>query len=272
MSSHAKYALGYTNAEQERLIRQAFRIAPTTERLFREAGVGDGQRVLDLGSGMGDVSMLVARLVGPTGEVVGIERNADSIARARARVDAAGFRNISFLQSELGDLAVGERFDAVVGRFILMFLPDPRSVLQLVAALVRPGGVIAFQETSWLTTFAIGARLPLWSKLLSAIRETLIRSGANPEMGLDLHRVFPEAGLPVPHMHMEAPLGSDADFTGLLSHLIISLRPQAEQHGVSLDVLGDLGSLPARIQTEVAASNSVVSFVSLVGAWAHKPA
>jgi ubiquinone/menaquinone biosynthesis C-methylase UbiE len=67
------YALGSTDAEHERLIRQAARLAPLTERLFREAGIGPGQRVLDLGSGVGDVAMLVARLVGPSGEVVGIE-------------------------------------------------------------------------------------------------------------------------------------------------------------------------------------------------------
>jgi len=66
------YALGYTNAEYDRLIRQAARIAPITERLFSEAGIGPGQRVLDLGSGVGDVAMLAARLVGPAGEVVGI--------------------------------------------------------------------------------------------------------------------------------------------------------------------------------------------------------
>lgn len=74
ISITSEYALGYTAAEQQRLIRQATRIAPVTERLFREVGIGPGQRVLDLGSGMGGVAMLVAGLVGPTGEVVGIER------------------------------------------------------------------------------------------------------------------------------------------------------------------------------------------------------
>src|SRR6266852_1205412 len=75
------YALGYTNSEHDRLIRQAARIAPCTERLFREAGIGAGQRVLDIGSGVGDVAMLAANLVGSTGEVVGIERDSRSIAR-----------------------------------------------------------------------------------------------------------------------------------------------------------------------------------------------
>src|SRR5437870_10647016 len=69
-SSPTSYVLGYTNSEHERLIRQAARIAPVTERLFREAGIGPGQRVLDLGSGVGDVAMLAARIVGPSGEVV----------------------------------------------------------------------------------------------------------------------------------------------------------------------------------------------------------
>jgi len=67
---HTQYALGSTDAEHERLIRQAAWLAPYTEKFFREAGIGTGQRVLDLGSGVGDVALLLARLVGPSGEVV----------------------------------------------------------------------------------------------------------------------------------------------------------------------------------------------------------
>jgi len=69
-NSNGDYALGYTNSEHNRLIRQATRIAPYTERLLREAGIGPGQRVLDLGSGVGDVAMLLARIVGPSGAIV----------------------------------------------------------------------------------------------------------------------------------------------------------------------------------------------------------
>ena len=85
----ADYPLGNTDAEHERLIWQAARVAPITERFFREAGIGLGQRVLDLGSGVGDVAMLAARLVGTSGEVVAIERDRKSIAKASARVAEA---------------------------------------------------------------------------------------------------------------------------------------------------------------------------------------
>jgi len=270
--SAADYALGYTNAEQARLIRQATLIAPHTERLFREAGIGVGHRVLDLGSGMGDVSMLVAGLVGASGEVVGIERDATSIERAQARVAAAGLRNVSFLNVDVNNIVTDRPFDAVVGRFILMFLPDPIFVLRSVSRLVRPGGVLAFQEPSWIPMLALGDRLPLWSCVLRSIHETISRSGANPEMGLALYQIFQEIGLPAPHMHLEIPLGSDVDFLRVISELLCSLRPLSEQHNVSLEELGGLDTLPDRICAEIAAANTVVSIVPLVGAWSRKPA
>jgi SAM-dependent methyltransferase len=270
-SPSASYALGYTDAEHERLIRQAGLIAPITERLFREAGISAGQRVLDLGSGLGDVSMLVARLVGPSGEVVGIERDAMSIERAQSRIAAAGFRNVRFLNTDVNHIVTDQRFDAAVGRFILMFLPDPISVLRSVSRLVRPGGVLAFQEPSWIPMLALGDRLPLWSSVLRSIHETLLRSGANPEMGLALYPIFQEIGLPAPNMHLEIPLGSDTGFIGVISDLVCSLQPLAKRHGVPLEELGDLNTLRDRICTEVAAANTAVNVVPLLGVWSRKP-
>ena len=270
-SSPASYALGYTNAEHERLIRQAAKLAPITERLFREAGIGPGQRVLDLGSGMGDVAMLVAQIVGPSGEVLGIERDANSIARAKARVAEAGLHNVSFLNTDVNNIVSDKFFDAAVGRFILMYLPDPVSALQSAVDLVRPGGVLAFQEPSWAPMLAFGASLSLWSRTRQLIHETILRSGANLEMGPALYPVFQKTGLPAPKMHLEMPLGSDQDFIRLTSDLLCSLRPLAAQHKVSLKELGDLDTLADRICAEVAAANTVVSLIAVVGAWSRKP-
>ena len=253
-------------------MRQAALIAPYTERLFREAGIGMGHRVLDLGSGMGDVSMLVAGLVGVSGEVVGIERDAASIERAHARVARAGFRNVTFLKTDANEIVIDKRFDAVVGRFVLMFLPDPVSVLRSVSGLVRPGGVLAFQEPSWIPMLALGDRLPLWSCVLRSIHETALRCGANPEMGLALYSAFQEIGLPAPKMHLEIPLGSDSGFVRIISDLLCSLQPLAMVHNVSLEELGDLNTLRDRICAEIAAANTVVSGVPLLGAWSRKPA
>jgi len=269
--STCDYALGYTSAEHDRLMRQAGLIVPITERLFREAGIGPGQRILDLGSGVGDVSMVAAKLVGTSGEVVGIERDAHSISVAEARVRAAGFHNIRFMKTDVNDIPVTESFDAAVGRFILMFLPDPLSVLKSVAQLVRPGGVLAFQEVSWIPMLALGARLLLWSHVLDAIHQTLLRSSANPEMGLDLYGIFLQLGLPAPSMHMDIPLGNDAAFIEVILGVLRSLRPLAEQHHLPLDGLGHFDTLPARIQDEIVSANTVVCVVPLVSTWSRKP-
>ena len=271
ITAKQEYALGYTNSEHERLTRQANRIAPYTERLFREAGIAAGHRVLDVGSGVGDVSLLLARIVGPTGEVVGIERDAYSIARANARIAEAGLRNVKFLQTDANQMLTEKPFDAVAGRFILMFLPDPTSVLRQLLQLLKPGGIVAFQEPSWKPFLAFNAQFPLYSKLLNAIHETFLRSGVNPEMGLDLYRVFQEVGLPAPTVHMETPLGTGADFISICSDCVTSVAPMAREHGVPLHELGSLDTLAARISSEVAAANKVASLIPLVGVRSRKP-
>ena len=76
--------------EERRLIALGELSEPNTERVFREAGVGPGMRVLDLASGAGDVALLVARLVGPQGSVLGVERSAEAVAGAQRRIARAG--------------------------------------------------------------------------------------------------------------------------------------------------------------------------------------
>jgi len=269
-SSTSQYALGSTDAEHERLMRQAVCLAPFTERLFREAGIGSGQRVLDVGSGVGDVAMLAARLVGTSGEVVGIERDSRSIARARIRVARAGLLNVNFVECDVSRSQSSGTFDAAVGRFILQFVPDPVAVLQCLAQVVRPGGVLVFLEVSYAPVLALSAHLPLWSASVSLARETIQRSGANPEMGVALHRNFQEAGLPPPTMRMEMPLGSAPEFTMWIYDLLCSLRPQIRANHPSFEALGDFETLAARLQSEVALSKTVVPYVALVGAWSRK--
>jgi hypothetical protein len=89
-------------------------------------------------------------------------------------------------------------------------------------------------------------------------------------MGFDLYRMFQEAGLPAPAMHVEIPLGTDPDFVRWTYEAVCSLRPQMEAHNLSLEKLGDLETFGERLQTEVAASKEVVSWIALVGVYSRK--
>jgi ubiquinone/menaquinone biosynthesis C-methylase UbiE len=268
--SGSAYALGNTDAEHERLMWQSVRMAPLTERLFCEAGVGPGQRVLDIGSGVGDVAMLAARLVGPAGEVVGIEQDAKSIARAKDRVAEAGLSNVSFIETDVSQIAANDPFDAAVGRFILMFLPDPVAVVRSLSRLVRPGGLVVFQEPSWAPALALAAPLPLWSAAMALIHESFLRSGANPEQGLALYRVFEEAGLPGPAMRSEMPLGKDPDISQWYYDLFLTLRPRMQEFDLPLKSVEPLDTLLDRLRAEAAASNTIVSSPAFIGAWVRK--
>src|ERR1700719_698452 len=266
-SAASDYALGNTDAEHERLIRQAKWLATPTERCFREAGIGQVRCVLDLGSGVGDVTLLLARIVGPAGEVVGVERDPRSIARAKSRVAEAGLHNVRFTQSDVSRISNDKPFDAAVGRYILMFLPDPIGVLRSLARLIRPGGVLAFQEPCWDSFLLHAARLPLWSVGASLMVETFKRSGANTGMGPALSRIFQEAGLPAPSTRMDTLFGAEEWMPDVLR----SLRPQFLQFTLPFESLGDFDTLSQRLQAEVAATDMRTPLPDLVSAWCRKP-
>src|SRR5262249_18283190 len=107
---HSDYVLGHNDREQLRLIRQARILAPLTESFLRSAGIVSGMRVLDSGCGMGDVTMLAAQLVGPTGSVVSIDQDSASIETARRRVSAIGLENVKFHRADLLTFADDELF------------------------------------------------------------------------------------------------------------------------------------------------------------------
>jgi protein-L-isoaspartate O-methyltransferase len=118
-----EYAFRDREHEQRRLCSQAELFDPLTERAFRAADLSVGMRVLDIGSGAGDVAVLVARLVGP--EVLGIDRDAAAVLSANERVRQASLGNVRFVEGDGQTLeGVAGPFDAVVGRLVLMYLPD----------------------------------------------------------------------------------------------------------------------------------------------------
>src|SRR5262245_27498992 len=265
----ADYPLGHTDAEHERLIRQAKRVAPMTERFFREAGIGPGQRVLDIGSGVGDVAMLVARLVSPSGEVVAVERARNSIAKAAARVTEAGFQNVRFNESNVNEIKGEKPFDAAVGRFILMYLPNPVATLRSISKVVRPGGVIVFQEPTWVPVIAHLEVLPLWFATASLIDKTM-RVSANHDMGAELYHTFVEAGLSEPTVRLELPMGREPYLAQWYYDTLSSLLPQVEQLHMPIESLGPLDTLVQRLQTELAESKIVACWFASVCAWCRK--
>jgi len=266
-SSASQYALGSTDAEHERLIRQSQWVNPHTERCFREAGIGPGYRVLDVGSGVGDVALLLARIVGPTGEVIGVERDPRSIRRARTRAAEAALHNVSFMQCDVSQVAFENPIDAVVTRFILPFLPDPASILRSLSRLVRHGGVLASQELDWSQFVKHAQPFPLWSAATSLIDETFRRSGTNLYVGPGLSQFYQDADLPAPYTRTDILTGAEEWMPDVLQ----SIRPQMKRFNLSIEPLGEFETLSQRLQAEVAAAKGQTPLPHLVSVWSRKP-
>lgn len=250
-------------------MRQAETFAPYTERLIRDAGIASGQRVLDVGSGVGDVALLTASVVGHTGSVLGIDRDPMALRKARSR--SAGARNIEFLETDLSTLRIDGQFDAIVGRFILMFLPDPVATLRALSASLRPGGIIVFQESSWASFYPLAESLPLRTACADLICATLTRAGARPDMPSTLYRGLLDCGYHKPHLRVEVPVAEDEGGVRWLPDPMQSLRRRFEEFNMDTRAVGDLGTLAARLELEQQRARSFPPLVGLVGAWARKP-
>jgi SAM-dependent methyltransferase len=268
------YAMGRSEAETERLIRQSGLYAPFTRRLFEQAGLGQGMRVLDVGTGAGDVALMAAEMVGPSGSVVGVDHNPEVLQTARARAARAGFTNATFVQGDAGEMELDGGFDAAVGRLVLMHQPDPAKTLRSVADRVRGGGTVAFQEYN-VTSRSMVAFPPtqLWEDALGWIAAALERAGVETEMGFKLRRAFLEAGLPEPRMELNAPVGGGPRWGGyeFAAGTLRTLLPLVERFGIATAEDVGVDTLADRLREEMVASDGVGKPPEMVSAWAPKP-
>jgi ubiquinone/menaquinone biosynthesis C-methylase UbiE len=197
-------------------------LRPITEGLLRNAGIDAGMRILDLGCGAGDVSMLAAELVGPEGSVVGFDRSQEVLNVAKERAREGGLRQISFVQASVEAFSARKPFDLVIGRYILIHQSEPVTLLRNATRLVRPGGALAFHEVRVGDDTGSFPHVPLWDVTANLIRNAFQSSLQNYYAADRLVEHFCKAGLPAPQLFCEKLVGGSADspFYGWLAELL----------------------------------------------------
>ncbi|MDP9193567.1 MAG: class I SAM-dependent methyltransferase [Acidobacteriota bacterium] len=267
-TSPSEYVLGHSAAELRRLIEQAAFFGDLTAEVFRNAGLGPGMSVLDVGCGVGDVAFLAAALVGPTGSVTGIDRAAEAVEVARARAAQAEAGNVTFEVADAATFHTAQTFDAVVGRLVLAYQPNPATVLRHLASMVCDGGIIAFHECD-LTTASTKPELPLFKRMVGSVIETYRRANLEADMGSRLHSAFLEAGLPPPQMIAAARVesGEQSPAYAAVARVVESAAPMMERLGVANVAELHLETLEQRMREEVAHADAVVFMPRFVGAW-----
>jgi ubiquinone/menaquinone biosynthesis C-methylase UbiE len=270
--SSPDYALGDSAPELERLVAQGRFIGDLTAHVFQLAGISRGMRVLDIGSGAGDVSFLTSSIVGPDGLVIGVDRSPQAVAIAQQRAAEARLTNVSFVVSELSQLTLDAPVDAIVGRLVLMYFPNPADVLRQLLSLLKPGGVVVFQEIDGAGIVAEPMCEEFWTAG-ERISETFRRAGVDTRTGVKLPAIFKAAGLPAPQTLQMARVehGADAQGYAWLEQLTRTLLPLMEQLAVATSDEVRVDSLATRIRDEAVAKKATIILPPFIGAWVRVP-
>ncbi len=261
------YPMEYTEGELRRLRFQARYWGEISLEVLRQAGIGTGMRVLDLGCGAGDLSLQAADLVGPSGSVLGVDRSPQAVQWAGRRAADLEVNHLRFQAADLETIDLPLTFDALIGRFVLMFLVDPTTTLARMVDRLNPRGIVAFIETD----LAVARSIPAVSRVetvLEWIRETFRRSGINLDLGPRLWRLFRDAGLEEPSLVVRQKLHPAPCREGVrwVSELVRSLLPEMERLGVASAEEVGIETLEEELHRELLSRDATLCTPLVVGA------
>jgi SAM-dependent methyltransferase len=266
-----QYLLGATSGETQRLQTQGRLFAESSGRLLRLAGIQPGMRVLDIGCGAGDVTMQIASIVGESGQVTGVDTDAALLAVARERAKDGGLGNVIFEHADVPHISLDGHVDAIAGRMVLVHLDNPAAALSKMRRLLRPGGVMTFQEVR-LSSLRSIPPVPLLAQCLEWSLQAFHASGRDPDTGQRLLSIFGDAGLPVPQMMAAIPTARGPAGYALAAGSVVSLLPVLEKANITTREEVDPDTLAQRLWEQARADDALLILPELIGAWAQVPA
>jgi ubiquinone/menaquinone biosynthesis C-methylase UbiE len=185
------YPIEHREGEIARLHAQADAIVPDARTMLELIGVKPGWTCLDIGCGPRGITDLLSERVGPTGRVVGLDKDEGFLAYGSAHAPA----NVEFRRGDAYDsgLPAGS-FDLVHMRFVASTAGNAEGLLREATRLTRPGGVVALQEPD-VETFSCYPPHPAWDRLMQAMLDAFAHVGADVYLARRLYGMFRDAGL-----------------------------------------------------------------------------
>ncbi|MEZ5427468.1 MAG: methyltransferase domain-containing protein [Pyrinomonadaceae bacterium] len=191
----SKYIHGTEPREQQRL--------SLLNRILNRASLSEmnltgGEKILDVGSGLGQFTRLLARTAGKKGRVIGIERDLRQLAEAERQALSDGEEDlVEFRQGDALDLPLAddewENFDVAHARFVLEHIADPLAVVREMVRAVRPGGRIILEDDNH-DSMRLYPDLPEFEALWRAYMRSFEVLGNDPLIGHKLVALLHQAG------------------------------------------------------------------------------
>ena len=226
--------------------------------------------VLDIGCGRGDLSLMLAGMVGAEGTVLGLDFDENALTFARERIQDNKLANVTFIQANLNTLSINHpKFDAIVGRRVLMYLPEPRRVIAELSALLKIGGLMIFQEHDSTMSPGSVVPMPLHNQVNRWIWDTVEREGGTIHMGFDLWNLLSQKGLVVEKVRAEAVVQTpDAPFP--MAPIVLAMLHRIIDKGIATEDEIDISTLEYRLAEECEKSKATYIREMVFCAWARK--
>src|SRR5688572_7906367 len=200
MKTDNDYVLGTHDEEITRLGIQHRVWRPTVLECWQRAEITIGSRVVDIGAGPGYATVDLAEIVGPTGEVLAVDRSARFIAAASEACAVRKLANVKFQQADLMEQEIeGAEFDAAWCRWVACFVTSPGTLVDRIAKVLRPGGVALFHEYFDYGTWRVAPTRPLLQRWVEEVMESWRISGGEPDAAMLLPQLLVDSGLRVVH-------------------------------------------------------------------------
>ena len=199
-----RYAIAGGSTGKERLNLLSEVMFPTTSQLLQRVGLRKGMKCLDMGCGGGHVTRFLAEMVGDTGKVVGIDRDAEILDLARRDADAAGLRNVELRCADALAYQEEGEYDLVYARFLLTHLSEPQKCLDAMLGACKPSGVVVIEDIEFTGSFCYPPSAA-YERYVDLYQQAVSRLGGDPNIGPKLPGMLRRAGADLVQVNVVQP-------------------------------------------------------------------
>ncbi|WP_196890220.1 class I SAM-dependent methyltransferase [Aureivirga sp. CE67] len=180
-----EYAIHGGDKGKRRLQILSETLEEETTKFIQKVGISKGMKCLDLGCGGGNVSILLSKLIGEKGEVIGYDIDERKIALAKETMKELNISNIKFEVKNVNHFDEKEVYDIIYSRFLLSHLKNPAEILQKMYHSLKPNGKILIEETDFSGHFSV-PRSKDFDSYVSLYQKLLEKRGTNANLGKEL--------------------------------------------------------------------------------------
>ncbi|WP_107656879.1 methyltransferase domain-containing protein [Nocardia suismassiliense] len=251
---------------RERVRGLAGVLAPRTRAMLEQLPVRPGDRCWDVGSGGGDVTLMIADMVGRTGRVLGTDLDPAKVALAEA--EAAAYPQVEYRVADITAELPAETFDIAHARFLLSHLTDPAAAVAAIARTLRPGGTLAVADVDFSAPLCCPD-----SPAFRAYHDLYIRTGrhrgADPLIGPRLPALLHNAGLTDIHIQVNQP--AEPDPATKLVHVLTLENIADAALPADLTSTAELDAILTDLRAAVDDSSIVLAAPRMVQTWGRTP-